>query len=208
MKLNPADFNRFIGQIGQEFLWRKSYICPCVSPATNAPQTNCPQCFGKGRIWHVPVRGIAGVPSQSVQRKFAQAGQWESGDMLLTVPSNSTLYGLGEYDRVVQVNGDDPFSINLRKGFNDKLPWTMKTISRVFWLDAGVIVEGSIPTQGSNGALSFASGGPANGVTYSVTGTKYSEFFVYLDFPTDRGHHFGAALPHRVQLRRFDLFGR
>jgi len=207
MQLDPLAFNGLLNHLGQTFAWRKSFICPCVSPATNAPAMNCPHCLGKGFLWTSAVTGVAGVPSQKVQREFAKLGQWESGDMMLTIGSDSPLYGMGERDRVMQMNGDDPFSINLRRGFNDKLQWQLKTIDRVFWLAGGDIVEGAIPTQQPDGTLVFATGAPPAGVSYSVTGKKYSEFFVFQDFPTDRGHHFGAKLPIKVQLRRFDLFG-
>ena len=209
MQLTPVDFNNFLVGIGQTFSWRKAYICPCVNSATNSPKLDCPHCAGKGFLWAAAVTGWAGVPSQKVQREFAKFGQWESGDMMLTIPSDSPLYGMGERDRVVQLNGDDPFSINLRRGVNDRLQWQVKTIERVFWLVGTSIVEGSVPTQQSDGTLVFGStGAPPAGMTYSVTGKKYSEFFVFSDFPTDRGHHFGKALPIKVQLRRFDLFGR
>lgn len=208
MQLDPSAFNRFLAGIGQQFEWRKAFTCPCVSPATNSARLDCPHCHGKAWIWASPVIGVAGVPSQRVQREFAAATQWESGDMMLTVPSNSPLYAMGERDRVVQLNGDDPFSINLRRGINDRLPWQVKSISRVFWISGASIVEGGIPSQQDDGTLVFADGAPPDGVTYSVSGKKFSEYFVYRDFPSDRGHHFGAALPIKVQLRRFDLFGR
>lgn len=208
MQLDPTAFNALLNHIGQTFAWRKAYSCPCVSPATNAPQLACPHCHGKGFLWTAAVTGVAGVPSQKVQREFAKLGQWESGDMMLSVGSDSPLYGMGERDRVMQMNGDDPFSINLRKGHNDKLPWTAKKIDRVFWISGANLIDGGIPVQQADGTLLFTTGAPPTGTTYSVTGKKYSEYFVFQEFPTDRGHHFGAALPHRVQLRKFDLFGR
>lgn len=208
MQLDPSAFNRFLADVGQSFAWRKSFACPCVSPATNSPLPTCPHCHGKGFLWKAAVTGTAGVPSQRVQREFAKFGQWESGDMLLTIPSDSPLYEMGERDRVMMLNGDDPFSINLRKGYNDKLPWTMKKIDRVFWIVGSTLVEGGIPTQSTDGALTFAAGAPPTGSAYSVTGTKYSEYFVFQDFPTDRPEHFGKKLPKKAQLRRFDLFGR
>lgn len=208
MQLDPNAFNRFLNSIGQLFAWRKSFACPCISPATNSPQPACPHCHGKGFLWRDPINGIAGVPSQKVQREFAKLGQWENGDMLLTIPSDSPLYDMGERDRVLMLNGDDPFSINLRKGYNDKLPWQVKHIDRVFWIVGVNLVEGGIPAQQPDGSLVFASGAPPAGSAYSVSGTKYSEFFVYQDFPSDRPEHFGKKLPKKAQLRRFDLFGR
>lgn len=209
MQLDPASFNAFLNEIGQDLSWRKSFVCPCVTPSNNAPSLNCPHCAGKGFMWNAAIKGVAGVPSQSVQREFAKLGQWETGDMLLSVPSDSPLYDMGERDRVQMLNGDDPFSINLRHGFNDKLPWPMKQIQRVFWIVGAAIVEGSIPTQQTDGTLLFGvTGAPPSGATYSVSGKKYSEFFVFRDFATDRGHFHGKKLPLKVQLRRFDLFGR
>jgi hypothetical protein len=209
MQLNPDDFNRFLTGIGQLFSWRKSFVCPCVSPATNSPAPSCPHCHGKGFLWAAAVTGVAGVPSQKVQREFAKFGQWESGDMMLTIGSDSPLYDMGERDRVVMLNGDDPFSINLRKGFNDKLPWQIKQINRVFWINGVNLIEGSIPTQQTDGTLVFgATGAPPAGTYYSVSGTKYSEYFVFQDFPSDRPEHMGMKLPKKAQLRRFDLFGR
>lgn len=208
MQLDPNAFNGLLNFLGQMFAWRKAFVCPCVSPSTNAPQPSCLHCHGKGFLWTAAVQGTAGVPSQKVQREFAKLGQWESGDMMLTIGSDSPLYVMGERDRVTMLNGSDPFSINLRKGTNDKLPWTAIQIDRVFWIDGASLVEGGIPTQQADGSLVFTTGAPPAGIAYSVTGTKYSEYFVFQDFATDRGHHFGAKLPIKVQLRRFDLFGR
>jgi hypothetical protein len=208
MRLNPDDFNRFLADIGQTFAWSKSYVCPCVTPATNSPAPQCLHCRGKGFLWAAAVNGTAGVPSQKVQREFAKFGQWENGDMLLSIPSDSPLYDMGERDRVLMLNGDDPFSINLRKGFNDRLPWAARKISRVFWLSGSNIVEGGLPLQETDGTLVFSTGAPPAGVYYSVSGTKFSEYFVFRDFPSDRPEHHGRKLPKKAQLRRFDLFGR
>lgn len=208
MQLDPSAFNALLNHIGQSFAWKKAFSCPCVDPATNAPQLACLHCHGKGFLWSAAVSGVAGVPSQKVQREFAKLGQWESGDMMLSVGSDSPLYEMGERDRVMQLNGSDPFSMNLRKGHNDRLPWTVKQIDRVFWISGGTLVEGSIPTQQADGTLLFTAGAPPAGMSYSVSGKKFSEYFVFQEFPSDRGHHFGAKLPIRVQLRRFDLFGR
>lgn len=208
MDLNPDAFNRLIGQVGQQFSWRKAFSCPCVTAATNAPSLSCPFCFGKGYQWIDAVEGIAAVPSKKVQREFSNFGEWESGDMMLTIGSDSPLYDMGERDRVVRLNGNDPFSMSLRYGVNDKLPWTVKCIDRVFSIVGTSIVEASIPTQQPDGTLVFSGGAPAAGASYSVSGKKLSEYFVYKDFPSDRDHFFGAKLPIKVQLRRFDLFGR
>jgi hypothetical protein len=208
MQLDPDAFNALLNEIGQHFTWRKSYACPCVNPATASPRLDCPHCSGKGVLWVAPVAGVAAVPSQKVQREYSKIGQWESGDMILSIPSDSTLYGIAERDRVVQLNGHDPFSINLRRGVNDRLPWRVRSIDRVFWIAGAALVDGGPATQQENGILAFTGVAPPAGSTYSVTGSKFSEFFVYRDFPTDRGHHFGKKLPVKVQLRRFDLFGR
>jgi hypothetical protein len=59
------------------------------------------------------------------------------------------------------------------------------------------------------GNLSWPNGGgPPIGVTYSLTGTKFDEYFIFLNLPSDRNEHEGARLPKKVTLRKWDLFGR
>ena len=59
----------------------------------------------------------------------------------------------------------------------------------------------------SNGQLSWSVGASV-GSQYSISGTRYSEYFVWDELPGDRKHHYGARLPRKLVLRRFDLFGR
>lgn len=210
MQLNPEDFNRFIQNIGQSVTWRRSFACPCFDANSGAAKSNCPQCKGKGRIWNAALACVVGIAGQKVQKEWAQFGQWESGDAVVTIPSDVSAYAAGQFDRFMMLNSTDPFSEVLTHDGDDRLYLPVATIDRVFWLDpvTSVVVEGGIPTVAADGVLTWASGAPPAGVGYSVNGTRFSEYFVFNALPSDRNEHQGAALPRKVVLRRFDLYGR
>lgn len=209
MRLSPERFNAWLGNIGQQFLWRKSFACPCVNPQSGAADPAHALCGGLGRIWNAPLPGIAGVANQKTQREWAQFGVWESGDMVISVPSNSVLYAMGQFDRATMLNSTDPFSLVLTRGQNDVLRFPVVAIERVFWLNGGgTMVEGGIPTVDGSGALTWVAGEPPAAQQYTIHGTRFTEYYCYGPFPSDRGEHAGAALPKRAVLRRFDLFMR
>lgn len=209
MRLQPAAFNRLLNGIGQSFVWRKGYACPCTNKNSGQPKANCAHCSGKGRTWGEGLPGIAGVVSQTKLKHFATFGVFEKDDMLLSIPSDSPLYAIGQFDRVEAQNRTEPFSINLVRGLNDTVRHRVHSLERCFWLDTSdAIREAPLPKISDSGAVSWASGAPPSGATFSLTGRRYPEYFCFLEIPTDRPMHHGAPLPRRVVLRRFDLFGR
>ena len=211
MKLSPQKFNTWLNNIGQRFAWRRSYACPCVSPHSGAAQPGCQHCGGKGRIWDAPVEGISGIAGQKVQTSWAQFGVFEPGDVVLTLPSDSALYDMGRFDRVVMLDSTQPFSTLLTRGSGttERLLEPIKVIDRVFWIDdSKQIVDGGVPTITADGEPQWSSGEPPQNKTYTITGRQHPEYFVWGEFPQDRAHHGGADLPRRVVLRKFDLFGR
>lgn len=209
MQLDPCAFNRLLAGIGQDVLWRRSYLCPCVNPHSGASKPNCPRCSGKGRFWDPPVASRVGVPSTRVQREWAQFGRYESGDMVLSIPSDQPIYEMGEFDRVTALNSSDVFQLPMVRGQNDLVRFPVLSITRVFWLaQNGEVVEGALPEVAPNGALSWVMGGPPPGTQYTVCGLRYAEYYCYMELPSDRGEHGGALLPRKVALRKFDLFGR
>jgi hypothetical protein len=210
MRLNPSSFNAHLYHMGQKVRWRKSFACPCINPHSGASKPNCPLCGGKGRLWDPAVDTVIGIASQNVQKMWAQMGQWEAGDAVVSIPEASAMYNAAQFDRVLMMNSTDGFSLVLTRGAaNERLHEPIEKIERVFWLDAqSNIVEGRIPSVADNGALTWASGAPPAGTQYTISGTRYSEYFVFNQLPSDRGEHQGARLPKRVVLRRFDLFNR
>lgn len=210
MWLKPKEFNAHLAHMGQRFLWSKAYRCPCVSPHSGAAAPNCPVCRGKSWFWDNPVEGIAGVANQSIQLRWSQFGLWQDGDIVISIPENSPLYEMGQFDRVITLNNTDYFSLLLvRGGPNERLLDPVERITRVFWLDEnGTIVDGEIPTIGADGVPVWTSGAPPMGTRYTITGTRYAEYFCWGQYPGDRNQHMGARLPRRAILRRFDLFAR
>jgi hypothetical protein len=210
VQLSPGAFDAFLGAIGQDFTWSKAYACPCVNPASGAANPKCQICFGRGRYWPASVPAVAGVASQKVQQAWQQFGLYQTGDTVLSVPENSPLYEAGQFDRILALNATEQFSVNLLAGTNDRLLIPVVSVTRVFWLNPTLTatIEGALPTI-TAGALTWpAGGGPPDDTTYSVSGTQTQEFFVFQDYPTNRGEFHGLRLPKRVVLRRFDLFGR
>lgn len=210
MRFNPGAFNSFLSGIGQQVKWRRSYACPCITKNSGAAKPNCPLCSGKGRIWDTAVDAVIGIAGQKTQLQWAQFGMWENGDAVLTVPENSPAYNAGQFDRILMLNSTDPFSLSLTRGQNDKLRMAVEAVNRVFWLNTAgtAIVEGGIPSVADDGTLTWASGEPPPGVTYSINGTRFSEYFIWGPYLSDRNEHSGMRLPKRVVARSFDLFGR
>lgn len=207
MKLSPKKFNTMLASVGQSFGWRKGYACPCVAPYSGAAAPSCPQCSGSGRIWGGQVDGVAGVVARDKLKNFAEFGRWDEGDIMLSIPSNSPLYDLGEFDRVVALNRSEPFSLNMIRGSEVARPLVLG-VDRVFWLDESLNIQEGVIPKVKDGAIVWGEGAPPAGKTYSITGRRREEFFVFRDIPVDRPLHQGVKLPRRVVLRRFDLYGR
>lgn len=159
-------------------------------------------------MWDEEVIGRAAITNLNAKKGAADFGVWEPGDALLSIGSDCPFYEVGRFDRFRSLKSMQRFTDNLRRGFSDKLSGTIERIDRVFWQDANKdIVEGSIPTVGASGELTWDDGGPPEGVTFSIAGVRWDEWFAYLDLPQNRTIH-GADLPRRLPVRKFDLFGR
>ena len=212
MQLSPAAFNAHLAAIGQQYAWRKSYACPCIDPHSGAAKPSCPLCAGRGRKWDAPVDGVAGMSGAKTQREWAQFGVYESGDVVVTIGSDSPMYGIGQFDRVTALNATNGFSVVLTRGaLAERLLMTVASIDRVFWLtpDGAATVNGNIPVLAASGTLFWPNGGaPPAGAKYTVSGTKFLEYFCYGDFASNRNMQSGSRLPKRVVLRDFDLFNR
>lgn len=200
--------------MGQKIAWRRSYACACVNPSSGAPDPKHALCGGKGRLWSSPVETVCGIAQQEVSPELIAAGLFDQGDMQITIPANSPMWrDAGRFDRVVLLNATEVFSQPFGRGApNEKIIFAWKEIDRCFWLHptTRLAVEGSIPQVDAEGRLSWPGGvgEPPPGSTYSLTGIKYVEYYLLDALPSNRNEHSGVTLPKRVQVRRFDLFGR
>lgn len=213
MRFNPTRFDRHIQNIGQRVLWRQSFACACVSPSSGQPDPKHALCSGKGRIWSAPVSTVTGVPSQSTQAKWAGMGMYASGDMVLSIPQSSPMWDAGQYDRITALDSTDHFSQPLVRGApSERLLFQPVRITRVFWLDTTtrLPVAGGLPVVGADGIPVWVDGvgEPAMGTTYSITGERNNEYFLFDNYPSDRNQHSGMRLPKRVIARQWDLFSR
>lgn len=212
MRFNATHFDRHLANIGQQVLWRRSWACACVNPDTGSPDPKHVLCRGKGRLWNAPIETKAGVPSASTYAKLIAAGLWDSGDMALTIPRLSPMWeSAGRFDRVAMLNSTDVFSLPLRRGApSERLLFQPVTITRIFSLDktSGAAIEWGVPEVDADGVITWGADAPLPGVSYSMTGTKHPEYYIFDNYPSNRNEHSGMQLPKKVQLRRFDLFGR
>jgi hypothetical protein len=212
MQLNAEAFARHLDGFAEQFKYRKAYACPCLNPTSSAPQANCPACLGKGWLWSLPIDADCAVASSKVQLEWSKMGNWESGDLVLSIPYTSVLYGIAQFDRVVQLTSTDERALVLVRGSErERLQGAVKQVLRTFWFadDGQTPVEGGIPTVGGDGRLAWpATGAPPAGKKYSITYCRYTEYYCFGEFSNDRKKHGGALLPRRVVLRRFDLLGR
>lgn len=214
MRFSPARFNRHLANIGQQVVWRRAYACACVNPASGAADPKHALCSGKGRIWADPVATVIGISKQEATPEMVAAGIFESGDMTATVPSSSPMWAsAGRFDRIRLLNSTDVFSQPYTRGAaNERIIFAVERIERCFWLHPTTrqIVEGGIPVFDQDGNLSWPGGvgEPPPAATYSLTGTRFDEYYILDSLPSDRNEHSGAPLPKRINLRRFDLFNR
>lgn len=210
MKLSPAAFNRFLRHIGQDMQWQRAFQCPCRNPHSGAAKPNCTVCKGKGTYWGEAVGGVAGLSGMQVQKQWFNFGLAELGDVVVTIPSDTAMYNIGQFDRVVMTDSTQPFSLTLiRCGAEEFIPFKPVSVDYVTWLDAaGNLQQGGKPSVIENGIPRWSSDGPPEGTVYTVAGRRHQEYFVYQDFPQERAHHHGEPLPRKVVLRKFDLYGR
>lgn len=213
MRLNRHHFNRHLANMGQKLQWRRSFACACVNPESGAPDPKHALCAGKGVFWEAGIDTVCGVTKQGVTPEMIAAGIFDSGDMTMTVPSDSPMWdGAGRWDRVLLKNSTDVFSQPLKHGHvSERLLFTVEKFTRCFWLDTVTrgIIEGGLPVVATDGTLSWPNGGePPLGASYSITGTKFDEYYILDSMPSDRNEHSGAQLPKLIQMRKWDLFGR
>jgi hypothetical protein len=157
---------------------------------------------------------MAGVSGQKARMQYAQLGLWQAGDVVVSIPSDSAMYGIGQWDRVVFLNAELPFSLKLMRSAPDEilLYTAVAAIDRVFWLNplSTAIVEGGIPTVGADGSLTWPTGqqAPPANQQYTITGSRQAEYWVPFDMAQNRNESGGIPLPRRILLRVFDLANR
>ena len=170
----------------------------------------CVVCRGKGVAWDPPIAAWTALAGMKIVREWANFGEFEAGDLVATIPSDSPFYAAGESDKAAFTDSSEAFS-SIVLGGVDFLPFQTVSIDRVVWKDVntGALVNGGMPMQDTAGNLSWPNGdGPPSVVQYSISGRKVPVYYMFRDLVQDRHHSAGLPLPRRVVLRRLDLFAR
>lgn len=217
ISLSPERFNKLISNLGQTVIRRKAVACPCRDEYSNAALQGCPVCHGKGIYWTLGTTSYIGVSGMQVQRHWAQFGSYEQGDVVVTVPSDADTYLLSEYDRVLFTDSTQGFTQIFRKGVDDNpIPFAIQSVEAITWLEPDPITEietvvtaDPTPVLDTDNTLDWDGCDEPPSGQYTLTGRRYAEYFVAPGALVQiRQHHFGADLPHKVVLRRWELFGR
>ena len=208
MLLDPVAFNAFLAEMGQQVDWRVASACPCRSPRSGAADAACPQCHGIGYYWAEAQRCLVALSGQKTQAEWAKFGLWENGDQVVTLPSDSLAYAMGQFDRLTMVQSSIPFRVVLRPG--DTLRDQVVSVNQATWFSNSALVTANAPPEvGEDGTtLVWPGDSPPADTQVALSGRKRPEYYCLQEFPQDRAHHGGRDLPRRVVLRRFDLLGR
>lgn len=206
--LNRFALDAQLNDMGQSSLWLPAMACPCRNAYSGAADTECQVCAGKGQFWCDAVPCTVALTGQQILRQWAQMGMWEKGDLVVSIPSDSAAYAMGEYDRLRFTDSTEPFSIVLHPGHTNPLPFAVSQLDRAIVRREGAIVDLPMPFINAAGQVQWLTGtAPETGEAYTLSGRKHPEYFCYGSFPQDRAHYHGEPLPRKVVLRRFDLFG-
>lgn len=202
-----------LGDMGQGVWWKRARLCPCKNADSGAADPACPVCHGVGWSWGEPIIAHTGLASMQVARQWAHFGQYESGDVVLSVPSNSPLYDAGESDQVVMTDSQHPYVATFTRGAPDeRWPAFVFKVSEVFTVDGSVVTPRSHPSLAdwrAGGVPAWGAGNvPAPGQQYSIRAFRRPIYFVFASLPQDRAHHGGLPLPRRIAARKFDLFSK
>lgn len=204
-------FNAFLANLGQAATWERASLCPARSLRTGGADVTCPVCGGTGYLWSAPQAVTVGITAMRSEREYAAPSEWEQGDVIATIGSDSPAYAAGPFDRFRLTQAALRFNHILVRGVND----TLKYRAPVSLIEVWAIVGGAktVLTAGTDfnlvgNTIVWVSGTVAAGQQYSVTYTARPEYFVFRDLVQDRPHEGGLALPRKVQLRLMELLAR
>jgi len=202
-------FNRFLGGRGSAATWERAKLCPCRTKRTGGSNVACVVCGGEGYTWEPPIDTVVGVSGMNGTRQFAMFAEWEKGDAVCTIPSDSAAYGAGEYDRITLTQASYRWTNLLTRGSADTLKYRQVEKIVQVWAVIGaaeVTFTPDVDYRLDGHTVTWLTGTLPVGTQYAVMYVARPEYFVFKDFVQDRPHDGGLALPRRVHLRLMELF--
>ncbi len=218
MELTAEDFNAHLAEIGAPVQWLKAMECPCRTPRSGGTDTDCPVCEGLRFVWEAPIDTIIGVQGLTAMQQWSKMVEWDKGDMIATIPSDSPAYASGEFDRFVMAEAEFRFNTVLTKSVKDYVKHVaIKRIDRVMaivndqpqefleWDHFEVTT--TAPGVNSNSLTWHPETLLPDGTQYSLRYYASPEYYVYGALVQDRPQ-FSQDLPRKGILRVMDLFGQ
>lgn len=207
---NVDGLNNMLSSLGQTAQWQQARICPCRSSTSGGANVNDPVCGGTGYLWSNPIACKIALEAMNTGREYAMTAEWEKGDIVATLPSDSPAYQAGEYDRLTLTQSSLRINHILTRGVNDALRYRHPiSIEEVFSVVGGAktILTPNLDFSLIGNAISWNTNVIPVGTQYSITYTAHPEYFFYKELVMDRPHG-GRSLPRKVHLRLMELFGR
>lgn len=204
-------FNGFLKNLGQQATWERASICPDRSHRTGGTNPKCVVCQGRGHLWSAPQDVTVGFTSMQTVREFGTLSQWEQGDGIVTIGSDSPAYGAGDFDRLTLTNAIVRVCHVLTRGSNDKLKYRFPVAILEVWAivaSAKVVLVKDTDFTLSGNTITWITNTVQLEQNYTVLYTARPEYFVYRDWLQDRPHQRGLALPRKVHVRLMELMNR
>lgn len=207
---NVDSLNNMLSNLGQTAQWQQAQLCPCRSASSGGADVKDPICGGTGYVWLDAMACKIAVEGMNTSREFGMTNEWEKGDLVATLPSDSAAYQAGEFDRLTLTQSSLRLNHILVRGNNDKLRYRSPiAIAQLFAIIGGVktVLAPTVDYTLSGNTIVWNSSTLPVGERYSVIYTAHPEYYVYKELVMDRPHG-GKSLPRKVHLRLMELFGR
>jgi len=206
----PDRLNTMLQLIGQAATWERASRCPCRSTRTGGADVACVVCKGVGWIWDAPQPCSFGVSGSTPSRKFAAFAEWEDGDVLLTIPSDSPAYDMGERDRITLTDSSLRSAEVLTRGTQDTLRYRKPIAILTVWAIVNTIRKEyyeSIDYLMDGPTIRWLTDPFPAGQPYSVLYRARPEYFVYRELAGDRPMG-GRSMPRKVHVKLMELWNR
>jgi len=101
--MDPVGLIQLIESEGVEVTWESAAKCPCsVSASRYSARSDCPQCHGKGYVFHHAQETLALIQQFSEEHKMInQPFIWDNGDIMMTMRAE---HCPARYDRITLTN--------------------------------------------------------------------------------------------------------
>ncbi len=192
-RFHASDFNGLLHRHGITVSWEEGILCSCwgtvdggqLTYQTREPDPYCKLCRGEGYSYKEP-KIFDGVVLQKMDFNlmFNVMGQYENGDMQMTVPSDTPIWSKGaQGDRITIMDRYVTQFEEVVKG-KDILRYVPAEMQSVQWGDTVYNLGTDYHIEGDE--IVWVGNQPPDGVWYGVRFFTYPVFQLWLRLPQPR----------------------